>query len=249
MTCKDSIVICDDEKQAIASFLSYLLTAIESLAKSKKHITIGLSGGSFINTFSAEVAKNLDNFKIYKDKLIFIFCDERFVPLNHSDSTFFGFASKNFFENLEIPDKHVYSIKADSKSVEECAHDYEERLKPLLNASGGFDILCLGMGPDGHTCSLFPGHKLFTEAASQTNLVLPISDSPKPPPSRVTLTLNYINNSEHLLFFTMGESKAEMLRKILVEADQSLPCTHVRPKHSHGNLRWFLDKAAAKLLA
>jgi 6-phosphogluconolactonase len=246
MTPKENIVICDDEKHTIASLLTYLLTSIATLAKTRKHITIGLSGGSFINIFSAEVAKNLDKFKPFSDKIIFVFCDERFVPLNHSDSTYFGFSSSNLFKNLEIPDERVFSIKADAKNVEECASDYENRLKPLLNSNNGFDILLLGMGPDGHTCSLFPGHKLFIEAATQTNLVAPISDSPKPPPARVTMTLNYINNSDHLLFFTIGESKAEMLRKILVESDKSLPCTHVQPKY--GQLRWFLDKPAAKLL-
>jgi 6-phosphogluconolactonase len=246
MTSNENIVICDDEKQTIASLVAYLLTTVATLANTRKHITIGLSGGSFINIFSAEMAKNVDKFKPYSDKIIFIFCDERFVPLNSSDSTYFGFSSNNFFKNLEIPDERVYSIRADAKTVEECALDYEKRLKPLLNSNNGFDILFLGMGPDGHTCSLFPGHKLFTEAAGQTNVVMAISDSPKPPPARVTLTLNYINNSDNLVFFTIGEGKAEMLRKILVEKDKSLPCTHVQPKH--GKLRWFLDKPAAKLL-
>ncbi len=103
------------------------------------------------------------------------------------------------------------------------------------------------MGPDGHTCSLFPGHSLFTNAANQTNIVLSISDSPKPPPQRVTLTLNYVNNSKNLLFFACGSGKAEMLKKILVDRDLSLPCANVVPSKG-GALRWFVDQDAAILL-
>ncbi len=106
-----------------------------------------------------------------------------------------------------------------------------------------------GMGPDGHTCSLFPGHPLFLEAANQTRLVLPISDSPKTPPQRVTLTLNFINNSKNLLFFTCGASKADMLKRIIVDKDLSLPCTNVSPKNPQTSvIRWYVDQDAAKML-
>ena len=105
------------------------------------------------------------------------------------------------------------------------------------------------MGPDGHTCSLFPGHPLFLEAANQTRLVLPISDSPKPPSQRVTLTLNYINRSKNLLFFACGASKADMIKRILVDKDLSLPCANVIPRNSEISvLRWYIDQAAASLM-
>lgn len=104
----------------------------------------------------------------------------------------------------------------------------------------------IGMGPDGHTCSLFPGHDLFLDSSNQTRVVLPISDSPKPPPQRVTLTLNYVNNSKNLFFFACGAGKANMLKRILVDKDLSLPCANVLPKS--GVLKWFVDKDAARLL-
>ncbi len=110
-----------------------------------------------------------------------------------------------------------------------------------------FDILLLGMGPDGHTCSLFPGHELFTNWSNQSRLVLSISDSPKPPSQRVTLTLKYLNNSSHLLFYACGAGKADMLKRILVDKDSSLPCACVSP--NSGVLKWFIDSmAAAKLV-
>lgn len=129
-----------------------------------------------------------------------------------------------------------------------------------------FDLLLLGMGPDGHTCSLFPEHPLLDETA---RLIAPISDSPKPPPERVTMTYPLINNAKVCLFAMSGEGKAAMvkvswivrmhaksqlissirfdlhLQRILVDGEK-LPAGQVRP--TAGKLVWLLDQSAASLL-
>lgn len=201
-----------------------------------------------IRYLSEEFLKHKSRIEPFKSKLKFLLCDERFVPLESKDSTFGEYVSRNLFSGLGIPDENLYPIKTDSATVEECASEYDSRLKPILNKNNGFDILLFGCGPDGHTCSLFPGHKLFVNAADYKETVVPISDSPKPPPERVTLTLNCIQNSTYLLFLSGGESKAEITKRILVDKDLSLPCTHVKSNVANGVLRWYVDKDAAKLL-
>lgn len=95
------------------------------------------------------------------------------------------------------------------------------------------------MGPDGHTCSLFPGHVLLDE---RKMLVAPITDSPKPPPQRVTLTYPVINNAKMCIFVCTGAGKVQMVEDIL-KHKKDFPATRVMP--NNGELVWILDAPAA----
>ena len=99
------------------------------------------------------------------------------------------------------------------------------------------------MGPDGHTCSLFPNHPLLKE---KTKVVAHITDSPKPPPERVTLTYPVLNHAKNVIFVSTGDGKKEVLEKILKNNDSNFPATLVSP--IKGNLIWILDEAAASKL-
>lgn len=96
-------------------------------------------------------------------------------------------------------------------TAEEAAKDYIKKMSVYFppDSLPKFDVLLLGMGPDGHTCSLFPDHRLLDETSVW---VSPINDSPKPPPSRITLTFPVINSAKTCIFAITGEGKADMIK-------------------------------------
>lgn len=100
-------------------------------------------------------------------------------------------------------------------TADEAAKDYIKKMSVFFppDSIPKFDLLLLGMGPDGHTCSLFPNHRLLEETSLW---VSSIKDSPKPPPSRITLTFPVINNARACVFAATGSSKKEMVKVSLI---------------------------------
>jgi 6-phosphogluconolactonase len=106
-----------------------------------------------------------------------------------------------------------------------------------------FDLVLLGMGPDGHTASLFPNHHLITSLEEED--VQYVQDSPKPPPQRITLSLSKIKRAKRVIFVCTGESKKESLKlAIQGEPTSSVPASLIRGEH----VEWFVDQSAAQLL-
>ena len=110
---------------------------------------------------------------------------------------------------------------------------------PKRNGIPAFDVLLLGMGPDGHTCSLFPGRKQLLE---DKEFVTFIEDSPKPPSQRITLTVPVVNNASSVFFVITGKDKEPCIREIR-EGHSTVPSSRVVP--TSGDCVWFVDPAAA----
>ncbi|GAB1601172.1 6-phosphogluconolactonase-like [Argonauta hians] len=232
----------DDLEKQLADLL---IKQSELAFKSDRLFIIGVSGGSvskyLCNTF-CKLSTNWSKWRIF-------FCDERHVPYDDPECTF-KYYKDNFLSKVEgMSADHIFPIKPDLP-IEKCAQNYSEKIAEVFGVSAGtlprFDVVLLGMGPDGHTCSLFPGHHLLDEKLS---VVSPITDSPKPPPSRVTLTLPVLNRSACAVFLATGANKAELVRKALEPVDgdgDMIPAGRVNP--TEGELIWFLDQASADKL-
>ncbi|KAM9785184.1 6-phosphogluconolactonase [Syngnathus typhle] len=222
--------------------LAHLVTSrAQQAVSSRGRFTLGLSGGSLVTMLSKELLAlpGLDC-----SKWVVGFCDERVVPFDSPDSTY-GLYKTHFFSKINIPEDSVLAIDF-SLPVKECAEDYSCKLRKAFPDGNVpvFDLLLLGMGPDGHTCSLFPEHPLLEESQK---IVAPISDSPKPPPERVTMTFPVVNAARCAAFVSTGGSKAPVLKEVL-EGREGPPFPAARVLPTNGELFWLIDEPAAAAL-
>lgn len=174
------------------------------------------------------------------------YADERVVPLDNEDSNH-KLCTDVLFSKVEIPTENIHPIDATLLGdLKELADSYEKQL--VSEFAGGdavrfpvFDLILLGLGPDGHTASLFPNHELL---AVEDRWVAYLEDSPKPPPKRITMTYSVINHASKVAFVATGESKDDILAEIMDDpATHSLPASRV--KLTNGQLFWFVDDAAS----
>lgn len=233
--------------------VEYISELSEAAVKERGVFAIALSGGSLIGLLGklceAPYDKTVDWAKWY-----IFWVDERVVAKSHIDSNY-KLVKDGFLSKVTIIPSHVNSIN-DSLTAEEAASDYEFCIRQLvktrvINVSDvsdcpKFDLILLGMGPDGHVASLFPDHPALD---LKEDWVTYIIDSPKPPPERITFTLPVINSASDVAVVVTGSSKAEAVHLAIDEIGPDhpiLPARMVKP--SKGKLVWFLDTEAASKL-
>ena len=220
-------LIVTDSKEALPLHLN---TAIATLARQaiseRGAFTIALSGGS-LPSFLATLHQCFNDDTAMDarwDKWHILLADERCVEESHPDSNL-GSIRKEFLVHTKIPESQIHGIDAatlKNGSTQDVATQYETVVRKVLEqASGGIlDLAVLGFGPDGHTCSLFPGHPLLQE--TQHRWVAPITDSPKPPPNRITLTFAILNQyTRHVIVCGAGTSKGPILQKVIAQISVS----------------------------
>ncbi|XVF51065.1 hypothetical protein PTKIN_Ptkin04bG0154100 [Pterospermum kingtungense] len=249
---KGKVEVFDSEEDLSVSLAKYTAGLADKFSKKKGSFSVVLSGGSLIKSLRKLVEPPyIDSVVDWSTWHVF-WVDERVVPKDHDDSNY-KLAFDGLLSKVPILPGNVYSIN-DALPAEGAADDYETCLKHLVNtgvisvsAATGFpkfDVMLLGMGPDGHVASLFRGHSLIEEKEKWVTF---IKDSPKPPPERITFTLPVINSSAHVALVVCGAGKAGPVHAALGNSQNSnpLPVQMVSPE---GELLWFLDKDAASKL-
>jgi 6-phosphogluconolactonase len=207
-----------------------LVARTEILARTcifaRGRFTCALTGGSAATLLYPALARA----ELDWTRVEFFYGDERCVPVDSAESN-----HALAFAALGKTGAKFHRIDG-VKPPPIAAREYEANLPPL-------DLVHLGMGPDGHVCSLFPGHALLTD---QVDRVASLTDSPKPPPARVTLTLRGLREAAHLWFLVLGESKREAVRSAMRDPTSALPAAQAF--RSAASALWFLDHPAASLL-
>lgn len=237
-----------EDRGAAASGLADLLShaAAEAVA-ARGAFVVALSGGSLINTFATALQQLAGAADLSKWWVVYV--DERNVAHSSADSNH-GAAQQAALGGSAIPAAQVLAIK-EGLPVGQAAIEYAGQLLDLpaevlprtADDLPSIDLVLLGVGPDGHVASLFPNTTTLADKSGAW--VLPVSNSPKPPPQRITLSLPVLNAAKHVAVVALGPGKAEVVQRALeVQAlPGSLPVQLVRP--SAGQLTWVLDKAAA----
>lgn len=169
--------------------------------------------------------------------------DERCVPPDHPDSNW-GQAAAALLDHVPVPAHHLLRPQGEL-GAEPAADAYQATLAALPAAPGGaprLEVVWLGVGEDGHCLSLFPGRP---EVEVGDRLVVPVHDSPKPPPDRVSLTLAALAGTERLLVLAAGAGKAGAVARARA-GDDRLPVTRAvaAVRTAGGSVTWLLDRAA-----
>ncbi|MBC5829483.1 MAG: 6-phosphogluconolactonase [Candidatus Eremiobacteraeota bacterium] len=200
---------------------------------------VALSGGSTPRPTYKQLAGEPRIDQISWKKVFIYFGDERCVPPNDSESNF-KLANDTLLLAVNIPTENIHRMKGedDPKSA---AVQYEQILRHDMGEYPRFDLILLGMGPDGHTASLFPG----TVNSDDEKFV----DAPfvaKFGTYRITITPRTINASRHVIIATAGEEKAQALAAALHGPynPDIYPVQLVQP--TDGKLTWLVDRAAAQ---
>jgi 6-phosphogluconolactonase len=206
--------------------------------------TVALSGGSTPkNLYSLLASGSIPN--IPWDKIFFFFGDERFVPPDHPDSNYRMVHETGLFS--KVFNDQVFRVLTEEKDADTAAYDYEQTIQKFFNLKRGefprFDLILLGLGPDGHTASLFPG----SAALSEKNRLVVANWVEKFHSYRITFTLPVLNHSACDMFLVSGADKADIVREVMKNESANLPSQQVHP--ANGRLLWLLDNAASRNLS
>lgn len=202
---------------------------------------VALSGGSTPRALYERLAASPRS--VDWERVQVFFSDERFVPPD-SDQSNYHLAYSTLLSRVPIPERFIHRVATVDIPPEDAASLYAQGIRRVFEVPEDvlprFDLVLLGLGPDGHTASLFPG----TEALMVTDRLVAPNFVPQMDSWRITFTYPLINAARTVTFLVEGAGKAAILHRVL-EGDGALPAARVRP--TEGALLWVADRAALRI--
>ena len=247
-TQKREIQIFENAEAVSRTAAEMMASLARQKLKSKDYFAVALSGGSTPKNMFAILANDAGmREQMPWDSVHFFWGDERHVPPDHTDSNY-RMTNDAMLSRVPVPAENIHRIRAENPDAGKAAEDYEQELREFFGTAPeqlpAFDCVFLGMGPDGHTASLFPG----TEALNERKRLVVSNWVDKFQSYRITMTAPVLNNADLVIFLVSGEEKAESLRVVLEGKNQTdrFPSQLIRP--TQGRLVWLVDQAAARKL-
>ncbi|MEI5676350.1 MULTISPECIES: 6-phosphogluconolactonase [Nocardioides] len=247
MTVSPRIEVHPDAADLATAVAGELLSRLADAQDAGRVPHVGLTGGSIAEAIHREIARLSPGSEVDWTRVVVWWGDERFVAPDSADRNAVD-ARAAFLDALGVPAEHVHEMPstADAPDVDAAAASYAAELRE--HGAGQFEVLMLGMGPDGHVASLFPGHPALDVTGQ---VAVGVTGSPKPPPERVTLTFDALNRSASVWFLVSGEGKAEAVARAHAGTADAPVDPHDVPAAGvtgQEETIWFLDRASASLL-
>jgi 6-phosphogluconolactonase len=206
---------------------------------------IGLTGGSIADELHREVARLSPDSGVDWARVVLWWGDERWLPAGSVDRNEVQ-ARAAFIDAVGVDRANVHPMHASDEglSLADAATDYSAAIRE--HGAGSFTVLMLGIGPDGHVASLFPGHPA---AVVRDAIAVPVEDSPKPPPERISLTFEAMERSDAVWFVAAGADKADavaaaMSGRAAIGSPEAVACPARVPRGTVETV-WWLDPDAA----
>lgn len=246
MTNERRVLVHPDLDALIAAVSARFLTKLTDLLDEYHHVNVNLTGGSVAAGVQRAIAGSPMRDAIDWTRVHFWWGDERFVPKSSEDRNEIQ-ARRALLDHLPTPEENIHPFAASDQvaDLDAAVAAYTDELRahadPALRLPvPRFDITFLGVGPDGHIASLFPGHDVQENDA---RLVVGDRESPKPPPARLSLTLPVINSSQRIWMVLSGAEKASALGLALAGASvDEVPVAGVQGRR---RTVFFVDDEAA----
>lgn len=224
-----------------------VIHAAKESVTARGRFTIALSGGSTPRGLYTLIAANASG-SLPWNQMFFFFSDERHVPPDNADSNF-RMANESLLSKVPIPPGNIFRVPTENPDALAVAEAYDKTVRSFFASPAGelpcFDLILLGMGPDGHTASLFPE----TSALQEKSRLVVANWVEKLSTHRITFTLPLINAARRVLFLVSGIDKAPALHEVFdgKEPGEKYPSKLVHP--ANGKLIWLADRAAASELS
>ncbi|AWB92190.1 6-phosphogluconolactonase [Aeromicrobium chenweiae] len=222
--------------EELAAIIAERITEkIAAVQREGRTPTIVLTGG----TIAIDAYEQIQDGDVDWTNVEFYWGDERFVPAGDADRNDQQ-AKDAFLDRLGVPAERIHAMPAQGAGLEmaEAADQYAASLP-----AEPFDLVLLGVGPDGHIASLFPGHPQLHETK---RLAVEVFDSPKPPPERISLTYPALRNAQSVWLIVAGEGKAEAVAR--AHAHGTIEDTPASGVQGLTETVWLLDVAASSLI-
>lgn len=229
---------------AVAHRAADLFVRESQQARASGRFTVALSGGSTPRAFHTLLAQSPYRDQVDWTQVHFYWGDERYVPPDDPESNF-RMARETLLEHVPVGEGQIHRMPTDQADPEQAAALYAQDLRQSFGLATGqlprFDLIYLGMGPDGHTASLFP----HTAALAVAGALVVANYVPKLSTYRLTLTAPVLNAAANVAFLVAGPDKSDALVAVLEgpRAPEDYPSQLIAP--ADGTLYWIVDRAAA----